>query len=207
MINLSGTGDVIQELMVFLFIILIVGIILAIAVIKYIKWRKYKEFKCIIWDVSGGPLKEVFDRAGIFEDKTLKIKRFYLEKGRVGLPPDKVPYIQVGNKKEVYLVKYSMKDYRFLTVEINPEMVKFNVTEEDVNWAVETLENQNRLFDFNNWKNFLPLIIMGLIAIGIVIMVIYVVRNFDILKDVALNLKQTAEILAQKEAGTVVVSG
>ena len=48
---------------------------------------------------------------------------------------------------------------------------------------------------------------MGLIAIGIVIMVIYVVRNFDILKDVALNLKQTAEILAQKEAGTVVVSG
>lgn len=207
MINLSGTGDVVQELLIFLFIFIIIAVMLAIGLVKFFKWKKYRDYKCVIWDVSGGNFQETYDRAGIFEDKALKQKRFYLEKGRVGLPPDKVPYLPVGKKSIVYLAKYGLKDYRFINIKLQPESVKFNVTEEDVNWATEMLAKTDRLFDFSSWKNWLPFIVMAVVAIGIIIMVIYVVRNFDVLKDVALALRQTAEIMAQKEAGTVVVSG
>lgn len=187
-----------------------VGIIIAIIIIGggfvllilylYFKWKKYKEFDCIIWDE--GKITETRDKAGIFVDNKTKNKRFFLKKANVGLDPDNVPYkMGEGGKKIVYLIRSGLKNFKFVDIEINEPTVDINVGEEDVNWAVNAYERQKKMFSQGLLIQLMPYIALAFVSIIILIIFIYFFKDFSVLKDVAINLKEAS---LSCKAGTII---
>lgn len=206
-IDLAGVGSSVANVAIILFSIVFIGGICVVATLMYLKWKKYNEYKCTIWEVDKyGQKNESHDSAGIFIDPKTKYKRFFMKKAGVGLNPDKVPYVPSGASKVVYLLKEGLKNFKFIHPNITNPNITLSVGEEDVNWAINDYERQKRLFDSNKLLQFMPYIAIAFVSIIILIIFIYFFKDFAVLKEVAVALKEGAQAMAQASSGTTVIS-
>jgi hypothetical protein len=188
-------------------VILVGGGIVVAGIVLFLKWWKYSQFSCRIWEQDGfGQWRETVDRAGIFVDRKTNNKRFFLKKANVGLSADNVPYISTkGVRKIVYLLRTGLKNFRFIRITPSNPSVFLNVTEEDVNWAVNAYERQKKIFSKDLFLQYLPFMILAFVCIIILVIFIYFFKNFDTLKEVAVAFREAASSIAQANAGTVIV--
>lgn len=182
------------------FFIIMITVLLLLGIISFAIWfvrkqRKYSEYKCVIWEQDAfGQTKETYDTAGIFVEKKTDNKLFFLKKSKVGLNPDSVPVVPAKKgRKVVYLVRYGLKDFRFIkpSIAMNPG-VSFVVGEEDLNWAINSYMRAKNRFNISILLQYLPFILLAFVSIIILIMFIYFFRQFGVLKDVAIALENAA---------------
>lgn len=193
-------GGLLTTLIIVLAIIVGAGLI-AGGFWLYFNWKKYREFKCIVWDRdTSGNLVEGYDTAGIFVDRKTMNKRLFLKKNNVGLNPDNIPYIVSGRKKIIYLLKTGLKNFHYIKPIVHNPNITLTVGEEDVNWAANAYERQKRLFQQNWLDKYLPFMMLAFVSIIILVMFIYFFKDFTVLKDVAVALKEASQI----QHGTVI---
>lgn len=186
-------------------LLLVLGIF-GVIIFFFLKSRRYSEYKCVIWERDGtGNINESYDTAGIFVDRATNNKRLYMRKANVGLTADNVPYIPTRRGKIVYLLRTGLKNFHFIKPNIQNPDITLSVGEEDVNWAINSYDRQKKLFNQSLLLQYMPFIILGFTVMVILIMIIYIVKNFDVLRDTALAFKDAAKALAAAKAGTVVV--
>jgi len=200
MVTLESFTTGAMNLGIIIVIILIGGGFILTLLYFYFKYKKYKEFDCIIWDE--GKITETHDKAGIFVDSKTKNKRLFLKKANVGLDPDNIPYkIGAGGKKIIYLLRSGLKNFKYIDIKVNEPNVKINVGEEDVNWAVNAYERQKKMFSTGLLMQLMPFIALAFVSIIILIIFIYFFKDFAVLKDVAINLKEAS---LSCNAGTII---
>lgn len=200
----SGAINVFVIGALIIFVLLIVGV----AAWLFFKKNLYTQFTCIVWERDGfGQMNMLFDQAGIFVDKKTNNKRFFMKKANVGLEPDNVPYIPgPGGKKFVFLTRHGLKNFRFIKPNVDPKgLVSFKVGEEDVNWAINSYEKAKKIFQQNGLLAYMPFIALAFVSLVILILFIYLFRNFDSLVAAAEALKAAAEALQAAKAGTTVL--
>jgi hypothetical protein len=164
--------------------------------------KKLKEqYICYIFNENGS---FETDKGGIYKDWKTKNRLFRLKKNKVGLDPDNIPFKQVGNKKYVFLYRAGLKRFHVLDFQIEGDNIGYTITQEDLNWANEEHEKSKKTFQTTLLMQILPIISIAIVSMVILVMVIYVVKKFDVLLEVASNLKETATILAQAKTGVVV---
>jgi hypothetical protein len=152
----------------------IIGAILFV-VIKTILTIKKHNYKVIIYEIDGaGKVNLTFDTGGIYVDGKTKNKRFYLRKYNVGLEPDNVPYIKGDKgKRYVFLRRSGLKNFQYVSYEnIFQEQFGITVSEEDVNWAINTYEKGKSLFGSSLLMQLLPYIgiaLMGVFILGMLV--------------------------------------
>ena len=209
MVDAGSMANAALSIGIMIFVCLFVGSIAVAITVLYLRWKKYQDFECIIFRRDGfGQLSQKKDMAGIFVDGKTKNKRFFLKREKVGLDPDNVPFLQgMKGNKTVYLFQTGLKNFQFIRVNIDESRITLNVGEEDVNWAINSYERQKKLFQQSIWIQILPFIVLAFISIVILIIFIYFFKNFDVLKDVAVALKEAATQIAQAKSGTTVVGG
>jgi len=187
--------------------VLIIGIIFLGAVAYGVTFflmqhRKYSQYKIIIWDKDGN---EETDEGGIFVDKKTNNKRLFLRKNNVGLSPDNIPYKRQGNKKIIYMLREGLKNFRYIDVRVGEDKININVTEEDVNWAINSYERQKKLFQNSLLMQLAPFLALGFVSLVILIIFIYFFREFKTLKGVAEAFAKAASELAKASAETQVI--
>lgn len=193
-------------------IIMIVSVVLGLAFCVgmyfiYRNWKKYQAYVVEIYEPDG---TISYDQAGVFLDSKTKNLRFHLKKNKVGLSPDELPqysYRVPGNKRKVFLLRTSRKGLQFVKVEIDDPVIKYNVGDEDINWAVNSYERQKALFADNKWMALIPFIAIAFVSIIILIIFIYFFKDFAVLKEVAVAFRDAATALAQAQSGTTVIPG
>lgn len=193
-----GVAEIIlNAVIVILGIIFFVGVI-GIGVWLYMRWKRFKQFRCVIWERDGfGQVTETYDDAGIFVDGKTKNKRFFMKRANVGLEPDNIPYIPTGKTKVVYLVRFGLKNFKFIKPTIKSEKVEFQVGEEDVNWAINSYDRAKKAFLQTLLGQLLPYMMLAFISIIILIMFIYLFKNLGVFADTAIALKDTATRLGE----------
>lgn len=198
--------DTIVTVALVLFFGAILTTVLTFGVMFYLRWRKFNEYICIIWHKDAfGQLVQTIDKAGIFVDKATQNKRLFLQKGKVGLNPDIMPYIPSRKKKFIYLKKDGLKNYRFIKPVIE-DKVKLEVGEEDVNWALNDYEKVKRTFEKRNrLKEVAPYAMFGLVVVAFLAIAIFILRRFDVLAEVSSNLSDAANAIAQAQQNTTVI--
>jgi len=193
-------------------VMIIVGIILS-AILGgmlwgFLRYKRYREFKCIIFEKDGlGQVHQKFDGAGIFTDKKTSNKRFYMKKNKVGLNPDNVPFIKTGNIKSVYLMQNGLKNFHYINMNITDNKYNVTVGEEDVNWAINAYERQKKMFSASLLMQLMPFVALAFVSIIILVIFIYFFKEFATLREFAVVMKETAQILAQSSGGTTVITG
>ena len=209
----AGFGSGALNFAIIIFSICFIGGVLFFATRLYLKWKQYNEFNCVVWEVDKfGQKMESGDKAGIFIDPKTKNKRFFMKKANVGLNPDNVPYMPTTSKgffssnKTVYLLKEGLKNFKYIIPNISNPEITLSVGEEDINWAINDYERQKRLFDTNKLLQFMPYIAIAFVSIIILIIFIYFFKDFAVLKDVAIALKEAAQAMAQASSGTTVIT-
>lgn len=198
--------DIVISVAIMIVGILFGGGLIAFGLIAYFQHKKYNQFDFVIWGRdSFGQLVEEKDTGGIFVDKKTNNKRLFLKKNNVGLDPDNVPYISIGGRKKVYLLKLGLKNFRYIKPKVDFNGLAFIVGEEDVNWAINSYERQKKVFGQNWLLQYLPFMALAFVSIIILIMFIYFFKQFPVLKDIALAMKEAAQQLAAAQGGTVIL--
>lgn len=189
--------------------VLLVVSVLIVATFFVIKRFKFGQFKVVKWTTDAyGNTRETYDSAGIFVDAKTHNKRFFLLKAKVGLDPDNVPYVMgKGGKPVVYLLQTGLKNFRFIKPRIVDGAYSFAVGEEDVNWAINAYERAKKTFNQSKLLQYMPFIIIGFVTVIILVIFIYFFRNFDVLKDVAVELNEAARQIAMARSGTLIIGG
>jgi len=206
MVSLGGIASGALNVGILIATILIVGGIAIAITVLILRWKKYSEYKCIIFEKDGfGQLRYKSDSAGIFVDRKTRNKRLFLKRNKVGLDPDNVPYMTgAKGQKTIYLYQTGLKNFHYINININ-ESFDITVGEEDVNWAINAYERQKKLFSQSLLMQLMPFIALAFTAIIILIIFIYFFKDFAVLKDVAVSLKEAAEAMAQANAGTTIL--
>lgn len=208
MVNVSAitSGVLNVGVMITVMILILGGIVLLYLLSRRLK--RYSQFKCIIFYKDGfGQEVQEYDRAGIFVDGKTKNKRLFLQKNNVGLDPNNIPVIADGKgKKTVYLFRHGLKNFQYIKFRMS-ETFNVIVGEEDVNWAINAYERCKVMFSQTLLMQLLPFLAIAFVSIIILIIFIYFFKNFDVLRDVAVNLKEAAQAIAQANSGTTVIGG
>lgn len=183
--------------------------ILAISLIGFLAWyfikrKKYSEFRVEILerDINGN-VHKIKDRAGIFKNKE-GIKLFWLERAKIGMNPNKIPYISdqiikgVFKKhkefiKTVYMRKTSEGKYVFIELRLS-DKVEFTLCEEDLNNVNAEMAKIRRSYSKPSLldKILAPMIFVITIVI-IMVILISLVNKFTILESISENLKGISE--------------
>lgn len=191
-------------------IVLILGGLIALGLLGlgawwFKRWYRWRQYKVVVMEVdsTGTLIRQRSDWAGVFVDSKTKHKRFFIKGGNVSLNADDVPIVPGTNK--VYVVRHG-RDHRFLRFNrLRPTDVRLEIGEDDVNWGIETYERQKKMFDKARFLQYMPYIMMGFTTVIILIIFIYFFKDFAVLKEVAVSLKEAAHEIAQAKAGTVIV--
>jgi len=206
-INLEGMGSGALNFAIIIFVMMVIGAVLILATKIYLKWKQYNEYSITIWKVDKyGQRTESYDSAGVFIDPKTKIKRLFLRRNNVGLNPDNIPFTSAGSKKVVHLLQTGLKNFHYINLHIENPKVTLSVGEEDVNWAINDYERQKSLFDTNKFLQYMPYIAIAFVSIIILITFIYFFKDFDVLKDTAIALREAAQAISQANSGTTVIS-
>lgn len=193
------------------FVVIVVGGIIILGLLGgfgwwFRRWYRWRQYRCVVFQVDneGMLLRQTLDWAGVFVDPKTGHKRFYVKNGKVSLNADDVPVVPGTNR--VYMVRQG-RDHRFLRfAHLNPRGVRLSIGEDDVNWGIETYERQKKMFDRTRLWQYMPYIMMGFVSVIILVIFIYFFKDFAVLKEVAVELRNAAHEIAQARAGTVVVS-
>ena len=213
MVEVDGIGGTISNLgsgalnigIMLIVILVVIGIMIGVMfLMKNVK--KYKQYRVVIYSKDTfGQIKQEYDDAGIFVDKTTRNKRLYLKKNNVGLNADNIPYISDGKgKKTIYLYKKGLKNFQFIQVTVNADVdkIRINVGEEDVNWAVNSYERAKKAFTQTILMQYLPFIVLAFVSIVILIMFLYFFQQFSVLKELGVALKEASQALG---SGTTIL--
>lgn len=202
----TGTASgILNGVVIIVALLAVLGVIALAGWLYYKKVYLYKQFKCVIFYRNGfGQLDQKVDDAGIFVDSRTKNKRLFLKKANVGLSADKIPYIRSSKSSTIYLLQTGLKNFQFINIDIQEPKIAMTVGEEDVNWAINAYDRQKKLFQTNKWMELLPFIAIAFVSIIILVIFIYFFKNFDVLKDVAIALKDVASELVKTRADTII---
>jgi hypothetical protein len=200
---LEGLADKALNIIAITMVVLVLGGGMAAATWAYMGFRRYKQFVCRVWSKDAfGQLVETKDDAGIFVDRKTKNKRLFLRKAKVGLRCDKVPYVPVGNKKVIYLLRTGLKNFRFIDLKISNPDVKLKVGEEDVN----AYAKQKAIFSQNLWLQYLPFITIAFVTIVIMVTFIFFFRKLDTLEQFGLHLENMAKAIPSNSSMVITES-
>jgi len=207
--NIAGIGNTLIGFLVIIFSALFVAAIVGFIIYIALRERRYSEFTVYVLDKN----KRIrMDKAGIFVDKKTNNKRFFMKKAAVGLDPNNVPYILAQKNKVAFVYQIGLKNFQFINLNNFLERLGnkekgtvIEVGEEDVNWAINAYERQKKTFSNNALLQYLPYMIFAFVTIVILIMIIYVLRQFETIKDVVEIMKEIAIANAQAKTGTIVM--
>ena len=206
MVDVSSITSMLTNIGMLILLVIFFGAMAFAAMFAMAQYKKWSQFTCIIWGKDGfGQIVEKNDRAGIFIDRKTKNKRFFIRGAKVGLDCNKIPYIQKGRKKVVYLLQTGLKNFKFINPTISDNQMIFDVGEEDVNWAINEYEKQKRLFDQNMLMQYMPFILLAFTSMIILIMFIYFFKQFPVLLKTAEALREAAVAFAQSQGGTTIL--
>lgn len=202
------SSNVLNVLTLVMIIVLLGGAMIAF----YYFWKKnkqYSEYTCVIFERDGlGQVSTKTDKAGIFVDPKTKNKRLYLKEHKVGLSPDNIPFIwDDSGKKFVYLLRLGLMNFHYINMKVSNPDVYLSVGEEDVNWALDAFERANATFMQHKLMQLMPYIALAFTGIIICIIFIYFFKNFGVLRDLGVSLKEAAVALQQAKSGTLVLPG
>lgn len=199
---LSGASSVGSGALNILIVLVLVGVVIGIVVGVFFwlrRGKRFKQFKVIIWEVlESGGVRESYDYGGIFTMAKTGNKLFYLKRSNVGLKPDNVSYlVNARGKKVVYLLRYGFKNFVFINPVVSGDgKVSFKVGEEDVNWAINSYEANKKRFSQSLLMQLLPFMILALVCMIILIMMIYLFKQFSVFRDVASAMLESAKVIA-----------
>lgn len=174
-------------------------IILGIIIIWFAWWYRKKKIKYgqfrieILEKDSTGNIYRRYDNAGVFLDKRTNMRLLYLEKAKVGLNPNNIPYVSTINKKgkiikTVTLRKIGVNNYVFVRINLG-STVEMTVGEEDLNNAASEMSKIRRMTNKESWLSKLAPYIMFIITIMVVLIIVITLFNkFGILKEVSANM-------------------
>lgn len=206
--GMAELTDLVLNLVLMVLGLLFMGGLGLVGYIFYAKWKRYNQFTCVIlYKDMFGQSNQKFDKAGVFVDGKTNNKRFFMKNANVGLEPDNIPYVPCGGKNWVYLIQTGLKNFRFVRLGWDDKNFTFKVGEEDVNWSINTYEGYKKKFGEGLLHKILPLILYGIVIISILVIIIYIVQQFTVLKDVSENLVRAAEVIARGRLGTTIVPG
>jgi len=169
--------------------------IIILAIIGLITWyfmkhRRYKEYRIEILDKdSNDNVYKIYDRGGVFIDRKTKMRLLWLEKAKVGMNPNNIPYISHKTKKgkiikTVYLRKIGVNNYVFINVKLG-EKVEMTCGEEDLNNAQSELIKIKRVTSKESLLNkLLPYVVWAITIIVIMIILVSLFNKFTILEKV-----------------------
>jgi len=183
-------------------VVIIVGVLwlgLMAGLIYYFRnYKQYKQYRVIIYEKDAlGKTTMDYDDAGVFTSWKSGLKLLWLKKYNVGLNPDQIPYSVDGKgNKIVQLLRKGLKDYSYIRPIIHNPSVQFAVGESDLNWYIAEREAYKRRFGQNTLMQILPYVALILVTMVILIMIIQVLKHFDVIRDAAVALKEAANILA-----------
>lgn len=206
MVSIEGVGDYLLNLMVLGISVLIGGAVLVGGFYLFKKWKQHKEYKIVIWQLNGfGQPEIVRDTGGVYVDKKTNAKRLFLRKTKVDLGADQIPYLPDGKGRVVYLRKYGLKNFRYIYPKFDREHMVFEVGEEDVNWALNSYERGKKAFSMDKLLQYMPYIALGFVAIIVLIISIYIIKQWSVLTQVGDQMVQITENLARAKSGTTVI--
>ena len=193
-----------------LFMVVIVVSIVAFGFWAWSTYRKYSQYKVVIWEKDAlGVINQHNDKAGVFVDRRTHNKLLFLKKSKVCMDPDHIPSVGAGKNRTIYLYRNGLKDFRFVKPSFREDVLNYTVGEEDLNWALNGYDRQKKSIWSDKFMQIFPLIVMAFVAIGILVMVSYLLRRVDLIVssgvEVADSLRIAAEALAAANSGTTVV--
>jgi hypothetical protein len=206
--NVDG-AQILMWVMYGLIIIIAVGII-AYVTYYFMRKKRYGQYRIEILDRDeNGNVYKDYDRAGVFLDKKTGLRLLFLEKARIGLNPNNIPFVSSREKsgflikkeviiKTVYLRRIGVNNYVFIHVKVNPDNTIISVGEEDLNNAVQEMSKIRRKYDKKSWWDDNKPIIVWIITIMIIMIIMLVLFNkFGILETVIENMLEITKL--QKE--------
>lgn len=156
----------------------------------FMVYRPYRQYEVIIFEKDNfSNVVTTKDYGGIFVKGDNK--RLWLKSSKVSLPADNIPYIIVAGSrlKRLFLHKKGHKNYVFVDVELDDKGLKFNVGEEDVNWALISYKQSQLRFQNNIWVTLAPYGIV-LVAMFVTFAIFFMlIKKFDTLLEIAQTLK------------------
>jgi hypothetical protein len=193
---------------IIVFSIIVVGGVGILGALIFSYWKKYQQFRIVIFERDGfGQQVITYDKGGVFVDSKTKNKRLFLQKNKVGLNPDKIPYITgAKGKRFVYLLRVGLKNFHYVHMNIVPPDIIMSVGEEDVNWAINAYEKSKKLFATSLLMQLMPYIALAFVTIGVIVIFMYLFKDIGVMKEVAVSLAETATQLAQINSGTTILT-
>lgn len=178
-----------------------------IGLIIFIRYQRKYNYLVQIWtaDSDGNIIDEEMDKAGIFVDRKTKAKHFWLKKHKKGLQCDNVPYRRYKNTKIVTLLHLANGSYRVVDPKIRADKLVFNISEEDVNWAIYDYEKQKKKYAEDPWAKWIQLGTFALVVVAILILMILLLQKFEYLAEIAHTMDHAATVLAEASSGTTVI--
>jgi len=182
-----------------------------VLIMLFMVWRGSKKFDFttieFVKDAFGRPMIE-FGKGGIYTDKKVNYKRFYLQGKNASLSADKIPYIKSPKNKYVFLRKIGAKNYEYLSFEeIFTQFPKINIGEEDINSAIIDFDRAKQTFGQTLWDKILPYIPLILTGVFMVGMVYLIMKDLPTLlgqmQQIANKLGEVAELLSKQQTTIV----
>jgi hypothetical protein len=172
-------------------------------------WKKFQQYSVIVFEKdSFGKVHAQHDKAGVFVDKVTNYKLLFLQKRKIGLSCDDIPFVPMEKGRRcIFLVKTGEKNYRFVHVNFSLDKINFMVGEEDFNWAENAWERVKKTFGNKNFlEKYGPYILFSITIVIIMIIFIYFFKNFEVLKEVAVAFQKAAENLPRTYNGSMILS-
>lgn len=201
----------------FVFIVgaLCLGVACYIGAVWYNKKKKY------VWSVNiyvigedGRPRLKEYDVAAILMDKKTQNRMFMLKENKVALSPDNIPYVE-GPKdaKIVSILQLGLKQFRYLQRPVlqqnSPITLAYGVGDEDVAWAINSIDHAKMYEKKNLMDKLLPFLGMAFVFVTVVVALYFLFVkagfNADLLKQLAQTSFDISKNLAEASSGTTVV--
>lgn len=188
--------------------VVFVGAIIIFIVYMYMNYKRYDTVCIIIERAAGGIPLLSRDMGGIYVEKRTNNKRFFLKASNAGLDPDNIPYIMnTKGQKIVYLLKTGLKNFRYLDLNVFEDYnFKITVGEEDVNWALNAYERHKKVFGSTLLEKLLPYIGIAMMGVFILGMIVVVLKEMGVLKEVAIAFADAARAFSAAKSGTTIIT-
>ena len=179
-------------------------IVLAIFGVWFVWWytnkkKKYGQYRIEILDKdSNGNVYKTYDNAGVFLNKQTDMRLLWIEKAKIGMNPNNIPYISTISKKgkiikTVTLRKIGVNNYVYVTMVLG-EKVLMTMGEEDINNSASEMRKVRQLTNKENWMTKLaPYILFILTILAVMIVLISLFNKFEVLKQVSANMETITE--------------
>lgn len=213
--DLSGYALKAWGFLAILILIVFLALVTLAILYYFIRARKFEYIVRVKKEepIGSGNIFEIgVDKGGIFMDKKTKNRIFVLKKFKVGMMPDNIPYyINSKGKKIVEVLQLGLKSFRYLDkpkiVANSQTALYYNVQDQDLAFAINTIENVKQ-YKKQTWlQQLAPFIGMAFVFLLIVVSLYFIFKNISVLKDVAESFNQAAQTFRETQLGAVAIQG